>query len=56
MRMYHRKEGKIIKERDDIMSATRYATMSVRYATIHKEKPRMEYAIGTQDFEYQYFS
>tara|TARA_R100000656_G_scaffold106525_1_gene78639 strand:+ start:2205 stop:3626 length:1422 start_codon:yes stop_codon:yes gene_type:complete len=56
MRMYHRKEGKIIKERDDIMSATRYAVMSLRYATIHKEIPKMEFAIGTQDHEYQYFA
>ena len=56
MRMYHRKEGKIIKERDDIMSGTRYAVMSLRYATIHNEKQRLEFAIGTKDFEYEYFA
>jgi hypothetical protein len=31
-RMYHRKDGKIVKERDDLMSATRYAIMMIRYA------------------------
>jgi hypothetical protein len=31
-RMYHRKDGKIVKERDDLMSATRYAVMMIRYA------------------------
>lgn len=35
-RMYHRKEGKIVKERDDLMSATRYAVMMLRFA---KTKP-----------------
>jgi len=38
------------------MSATRYAVMSLRYATIHKEIPKMEFAIGTKDFEYEYFA
>ncbi len=31
-RLYHRKDGTIAKERDDIMDATRYAVMSLRYA------------------------
>ena len=31
--MYHRKEGKIDKVRDDIMSATRYAEQSLRFAS-----------------------
>ena len=31
-RMYHRKDGKVIKERDDLMDATRYALMMIRYA------------------------
>lgn len=31
-RMYHRKDGKIVKEKDDIMSATRYGVMMLRYA------------------------
>jgi hypothetical protein len=31
-RHYHRKDGKIVKERDDLLSATRYALMMLRYA------------------------
>jgi len=31
-RMYHRKGGKIVPFRDDLMSATRYAAMSARFA------------------------
>lgn len=31
-RMYHRKDGKVVKERDDLMSATRYALMMLRHA------------------------
>lgn len=33
-RLYHRKDGKIVKERDDLMSATRYAVMMLRFAKI----------------------
>lgn len=32
-RMYHRKEGRIVKLMDDLMSATRYAMMMLRHAT-----------------------
>jgi hypothetical protein len=31
-RMYHRKDGKVVKERDDLMAATRYGIMMLRYA------------------------
>ncbi len=31
-RLYHRVDGKIVKERDDLMSATRYAVMMRRFA------------------------
>ena len=31
-RMYHRKDGQIVKERDDLMDATRYAMMMLRSA------------------------
>jgi hypothetical protein len=31
-RMYHRKEGKVVPIRDDLMSATRYAFQSQRFA------------------------
>jgi len=32
MRLYHRKDGKLVKERDDLISAVRYAVMMLRYA------------------------
>lgn len=31
-RLYHRVDGRIVKERDDLMSATRYAVMMLRFA------------------------
>ena len=33
-RMYHRKDGRIVPFMDDLMSATRYAAMSLRYARV----------------------
>lgn len=33
-RLYHRLDGKVVKERDDIMSATRYAVMMLREAKV----------------------
>lgn len=32
-RLYHRKDGKIVKEMDDLMDATRYGVMMLRHAT-----------------------
>ena len=39
--LYHRDEGKIVKERDDLMDATRYGVMMLRYAVtkVLKTKP-----------------
>lgn len=37
-RMYHRKDGKIVKLDDDLLSATRYASMMKRFA-INKPQP-----------------
>ena len=31
--LYHRKDGKVVKEGDDLMSATRYAVMMLRHAS-----------------------
>jgi len=31
-RLYHRKDGKVVKEGDDLMCATRYALMMFRFA------------------------
>lgn len=36
-RLYHRKDGKIVKEGDDILAATRYALMSIRHAKTESE-------------------
>lgn len=33
-RLYHREDGKIVKERDDMLSASRYALMMKRFATV----------------------
>ena len=39
-RMYHRKDGEVVKERDDLMSATRYAVMMLRYAIPEEQAPK----------------
>src|SRR5262249_44551435 len=40
-RLYHRKDGRVYKEGDDLMSATRYAVMMLRHArTDIPPKPR----------------
>lgn len=38
-RLYHRKDGKVVKEFDDLMSATRYGIMMKRFA-ITRPRPR----------------
>lgn len=47
-RLYHRLDGKIVKERDDLMSATRYAVMMLREARVHMARtinyPKRVYA------------
>lgn len=35
-RMYHRKDGKIVKVNDDIISALRYSVVSLRFASVEK--------------------
>ena len=39
-RLYHRKDGKVVKEMDDLMSATRYALMMIRFARTPPMPPR----------------
>ena len=36
-RLYHREDGKIVKLMDDLMSATRYGVMMLRYARVMKD-------------------
>ena len=38
-RGYHRKDGVIVKARDDLLSATRYALMILRFAEV---EPRLQ--------------
>jgi hypothetical protein len=39
-RMYHRKDGQVVKEREDLMAATRYAFMMLRYALQQEYAPK----------------
>lgn len=50
-RLYHRKDGKIVKEGDDLMSATRYAVMSLRFARGEGEHPSDPYRRRTNGRE-----
>lgn len=57
MRMYHRVQGKIIKKHDDLMSATRYAVQSLRYARVLSHAPRPRFAEGSlswKPFSHEY--
>jgi hypothetical protein len=35
-RLYHRKDGKVVKEGDDLQAATRYGVMMLRHASCQK--------------------
>jgi hypothetical protein len=48
-RMYHRKDGKLVKERDDLLSATRYALMMLRCAKANDRK-----ALGLSSYTVDY--
>jgi hypothetical protein len=37
-RLYHRKDGKVVKEGEDLLAATRYAIMMLRYAEVRKQR------------------
>jgi terminase large subunit-like protein len=39
-RLYHRKDGRVHKEHDDLMSATRYAVMMLRFAEV-PDRPKL---------------
>jgi hypothetical protein len=38
--LYHRKDGKVVKENDDLLCATRYALMMLRFARTAQEYDR----------------
>lgn len=42
-RLYHREEGKLVKLRDDLMSATRYGIMMLRHATVNTPDQPLKY-------------
>jgi hypothetical protein len=49
-RVYHRKDGKVVKENDDLMAATRVAVMAKRYARADQHRgPRLPAYVG-QDY------
>lgn len=45
-RFYHRKDGKVVRNNEDLMSATRYAAMSLRFA-----EPRRKVNPGAIEYE-----
>ena len=47
-RVYHRADGKLVKVNDDLLSATRYAVMSLRYS----ESPMMAEQMSTSYEKY----
>lgn len=50
-RMYHRREGKIVKIKDDVLSASRYAHMMLRWArTETVRRIKKEYAAGVSNW------
>jgi hypothetical protein len=38
-RLYHREDGKVVKEMDDLMAATRYGAMMKRFARLSRDNP-----------------
>jgi phage terminase large subunit-like protein len=53
-RLYHREKGLIVKEGDDIMSATRYGCMSLRFAILAAPVRTYVQSFGTMDDETGY--
>ena len=49
-RLYHRKDGKVVKEFDDIMCATRYALMMKRHARIKHRNIAASHAPAAQSW------
>ena len=54
-RLYHRAEGKIVKEHDDLMDATRYLIMMLRHAQLPGSGSRRAVAETTLD-DYDIFA
>jgi len=54
-RLYHRKDGRVVKEQDDLISATRYATMMLRYARTGDEAGARRRVRQAQGMDYDMF-
>ena len=54
MLMYHRKDGKVVKEFDDVISACRYAIMMLRYSRPDTKKADsgMKHDEGNHQYNY----
>lgn len=48
-RLYHRKDGRVVKEYDDLMAATRYGLMSLRFAATPTRRRRPKRALSDYD-------
>lgn len=54
-RLYHREDGKVVKERDDLMAATRYLIMSLRFGRLDPraiEQTREKYQKTSHQHDY----
>lgn len=51
-RLYHRKDGKVVKLQDDLMSASRYGLMMLRYATTPPD-PQLAMLPPRRDFNWR---
>jgi hypothetical protein len=49
-RLYHRKDGRVVKEGDDLMAATRYACMSLRHARTETQRRNFNRKFESKDF------
>jgi phage terminase large subunit-like protein len=49
-RLYHRKDGRVVKEGDDLMAATRYACMSLRHARTETQRRNFNRKFDRTDF------
>ncbi len=45
-RLYHRKDGRVVKQMDDLLSATRYAVMMLRFAATKPETISLDAGTG----------
>ena len=55
--LYHRADGKVVKEGDDLMAATRYAIMSLRFASTKAAYSNFHRQIKYQTFcSYELFA